>query len=340
MKKIARLAKILSVIILLGFVTSCNKYYNKIVTPPSGTTDLAESVLINDSGFYPEGIVYVSSQKKFYVGSVFKGKIISVDLNGNEQLFAEDTSLVSILGLAVDETNNWLIACNSDPGMGIKTDPTTMGQLAQIIVYDLSTGYKIRTTDLNGLLAGGHLANDVTVDNGGNIYVTDSFSPVIYKIDASGNASILVNNSDFTPPIGGFGLNGIVFHPDNYLVVGKYDEGKLFKIPLDNPDNITEITLNGVVNTVDGLLLTNNHTLVLVSNNLTGAPFNEAVYQLTTSDNWVTGTVSNTFTTPVGTNPTTVTRIEDAVYVNYSFLTSLLSNAPTIDAFTIQKVSF
>ncbi|PCJ66101.1 MAG: hypothetical protein COA58_08495 [Bacteroidetes bacterium] len=335
--------KILNLVMVLGlaFVTSsCSKDDDSI---SSGTvsTPLPNAIAINESGFYPEGIVYSKSEQKFYAGSILKGKIISIDLSGNEQFFAEDTTLVSILGLAIDETNNWLIVCNSDPGMGIKTDALTMEKLAQIIVYDLLTGNKIRTTDLSGLIAGGHLVNDVTIDNNGNIYVTNSFSPVVYKIDASGNASILVNDVQFTPPMGGFGLNGIVYHPDNYLIVGKYDEGKLFKIPLNNPTNVTQITLDGTVNTVDGLLLMDNNTLVLVSNNLSGAPFNDAVYQLTTTDGWVTGSLDNTFTTPSGAVPTTLSMIDNTVYVNYSFLTSLLGGAtPPIKEFPITKVSF
>lgn len=338
--KIKTSTKILKFVMIFGFAifyNSCNNDDDTGETP----LELPNSIEINESGFYPEGIVYSGSQQKFYAGSILKGKIISIDLSGNEQLFAEDATLVSILGLAIDETNNWLIVCNSDPGFGIKTDPSTVGQLAQIIVYDLLTGNKIRTTSLSGMIEGGHLVNDLTIDNNGNVYVTDSFSPVVYKIDVLGNASILVNDVRFTPPVGGFGLNGIVYHPDNYLIAGKYDEGKLFKIPLNNPTNVTQITLNGTVNTVDGLLLTDNNTLILVSNNLSGAPFNDAVYQLTTSDNWVTGSVDNTFITPSGVLPTTLSKIGSTTYVNYSFLTSLLGGVtPPIDVFTISKVSF
>ncbi len=300
-----------------------------------------DTITINESDFYPEGIIYDETDEVFYTGSIRKGEIISIDLNGNQEVFAEDSTLVSILGIVIDKTNNRLIVCNTDPGVGTKTDPSTVGQLAQIIIYDIENGNRIRTVDLGGLIQGGHLANDLTVDPEGNIYVTDSFSPIIYKVDSLGNASILVNDPLFSAPAGSFGLNGIVYHQDNYLIVGKYDEGKLFKVLLNDTNDITEIALDGPVNTVDGLLLTDNNTLVLASNNITGADFDEAIYELTTTDNWATGTIENTLTTLLGDFPTTLDIVENNIYVVYSSLASLFGGVtPPIEEFPIQKISF
>ncbi|WP_394747440.1 SMP-30/gluconolactonase/LRE family protein [Spongiimicrobium salis] len=308
----------------------------------SSTSELPDTVVIRESDFYPEGIAYNEDEQVFYTGSIRKGKIISIDLDGNQQVFAEDNTLVSVLGTVIDKTNNRLIVCNTDPGVGTKSDPATVGQLAQIISYDLSTGNKIRTVDLGSLTQGSHLANDVTVDNEGNIYVTDSFSPVIYKVDTLGNASVLINDPLFSAPPGFFGLNGIVYHPDNYLIVGKYDEGRLFRVSLDGTSNsITEITLDVPVHSVDGLLLTDNNTLLLASNNIAGADFDEAVYEITTSDDWVTGSIDNTFTTPLDAFPTTLDRVENNVYVVYASLSALFGGVtPPIEAFPIQKITF
>ena len=335
MKNLYNIQRLL-IVLSLVFLLSCNDDDDSA----SIFLPLPETILVNEPQLYPEGIVYNKQQDKFYLGSLYKGKIVTVDKDGNLNDFAEDSSLISVVGMTIDETNNWLIVCNSDPGLGLKTDASTIGRLAQIVIYELSTGNKVRTIDLNPILAPGHFANDVITDTIGNIYVSDSFSPIIYKIDPNGNSSILLTDITFSAPAGSFGMNGIVYHPDNYLIVGKYDEGKLFKIPLDNPENFTEITLNSALNTVDGILLTDDDTIVLVSNNLTGASFNETAYQIKTSDNWTTGSVTGTFTNFEGTFPTTATSIDDTVYVIDSYIDKLFTVDTSVETFKIKKILF
>lgn len=338
MKKITNKIYLIIAIGLAVFSTSCKEDDDvQDITPKN----FPNSIAINEAGFYPEGIVYEESEDVFYSGSVNKGKIIKVDLEGNEEVFAEDSTLVSVLGMTIDMTNNRLIVCNTDPGVGTKTSSSTVGQLAQIVVYNLSDGEKIRTVDLGGLSEGGHLANDLTVDNDGNIYITDSFSPTIYMVDVMGNASVLVSDPLFSAPAGAFGLNGIAYHPDHYLIVGKYDEGKLYRVSLNSGNQITEITLDGAVNTVDGILITGNNTIVLASNNITGDDFLEAIYEIETIDNWATGTISNTFTTSQGSFPTTLDIVEGNIYVINASLTSLFGGVtPPVDEFLIEKMPF
>lgn len=339
-----KIINIFSSILVLGLTalfTSCNDNDDTTAVP---SIKLPDTITINGSNLYPEGIVYSENQEVFYAGSVGEGKIITVDINGNQQDFAEDETLISILGLIIDETNNRLIVCNSDPGTGVKTSSATAGQLAQIIMYDLSNGDKINTIDLGSLVEGAHIANDLTLDAEGNIYVTDSFSPVIYKVDTLGNASVLINNpSLFSVPAGAFGLNGIVYHSDNYLIVGKYNEGKLFKILLNDTNDITEITLDGVVNTVDGLLLRDDNTLILASNNITGEDFEEAIYEISTINDWTTAAIINTSIIPFGTFPTALEIIEDDLYVIYSSLSTLFGlfeGAAIVEEYPIQKITF
>ena len=220
--------------------------------------------------------------------------------------------------MAIDQKNNRLLVCNSDAGISLRSDNSTTGQLAEVIAYNLTTGTKLKTINLSGLHQGGHFLNDLIMDDNGNIYITDSFSPVIYKIDANDNPSVLVTNSSFEVPQGAFGLNGIAYHEDDYLIVGKSFGGILYKIPLSNPNDVKEITLSTSVNSLDGLLLSNN-TLFLVSNNFTGAPFDEAVYKIETSDNWNSGNITSTFTALDGTYPTTLTEINNGLCSSPNF---------------------
>ena len=302
---------------------------------------IPDSYPLQETSLYPEGIEYSDVTQKTYIGSYFKGKIITLDLDGNINNFVVDESLVAVVGMAVDHQNNRLLVCNSDAGISLKSDKSTIGQLAQVIAYDLTTGEKLKTIDLSALYPGGHFLNDLVLDEKGNIYVTDSFSPVIYTIDKNDTPSVFVSNSIFEVPQGAFGLNGIIYHNDNYLIVGRSYGGTLYKVPLNNPDDVQEITLNTNVNSLDGLLLTDNNTLILVSNYFAGPSFDEAVYKIETSNDWASGNITNTFTDLDGTYPTTLTMIKNGLFLNFGYFPELINpNSAPHDDFKLQKVKF
>lgn len=119
---------------------------------------------------------------------------------------------------------------NSDPGASDRSTPQTVGQLAGVAVYRQSTGALLAYYDLADLAPGRHFANDVAVDDSGNAYVTDSFSPIIYRIGTDGEAKVFVDNPVFGTEEG-YNLNGIVWSPEGYLVVGNTMTGKLFRVP-------------------------------------------------------------------------------------------------------------
>lgn len=302
---------------------------------------LLESYIINEANLHPEGIAYSSSQEKIFVGSYRLGKIMMVDLEGNTSEFVDDDALITAVGIKVDDTGNRLVVTNSDLGLSIKSDPSTIGQIGQILIYDLTTGNKTKTIDLASLFLGGHFLNDLTIDNSGNIYVTDSFSPVIYKIDINGNGSVLVNNPLFQAPEGAFGLNGIVYHPDNFLIVGMAHNASIYKVPLNNPDNVQLITLNQNVNSLDGLLLDDDNTLLLASNYFQGPEFDEAIYKIETTNNWSSGSVTSSTKNFIGEFPTTMTHVNDATFVSVGFFRDLVDpTSPVVSTFTLQKIKF
>lgn len=299
-------------------------------------------IVIKSPGLYPEGLVYDSSSDSFFTTSVAEGKIIKVDRSGKFSVFAEDKDLISAIGLEIDPDRNRLIVCNSDPGVSKKSNDATKGTLASVVFYNLKTGKREKYINLTEIApAGAHLANDVTVDNNGNYYITDSFSPIIYKIDRKGTPSIFINDDRLSVPQGTFGLNGLAYHPDGFLIAAIYNGGKLFKIPLKNPSNLTEINIpNKPFPTIDGVLLLNSQTLVLATNNLTGANFPSAVYKIETKDYWTTAQTTASFETG-NTFPTTLTKAGNYIYVMYAKLHMLFGgNNPMAQEFEITKVNF
>jgi len=283
--------------------------------------DSLKSIVIQKPALYPEGIDYNPNTDKFIVGSFREGAVYEINPDGTYQKLIDDSRLNSVLAVRVDVKRNRLLVVNSDIGASVRTSSKGAKKTAFLGIYELSTNKAIHFIDLGKLLPNqNHLANGMTLDADGNAYVTDSFSPVIYKIDTQGNASIFLKNDRFLG--NGINLNGIVFHPDGYLIVVKKGEGILFKIPLNNPNDFSEIKLSRKFIGGDGLILANKKELILIANRASGE-VTETVFSLSSKDNWKTAIVINEY--KIGTvYPTTGVVRKGNIYVLHSNLQALM----------------
>lgn len=311
---------------MLSSVTS-----NKAIAATLGGPDL-DSVVVSQLNLFPEGVEYSSSQERFFLSSLTEGTVYQVDNAGTAVPLVEDERLVSSIGIQLDEQRDRLLVANSDPGVGDRTSAATQGSLAALGIYDAFTGDVISYTELDSLRPNApHFANDIATDELGNAYVTDSFSPIIYQVDVAGTPLIFLEDERFRGE--GFNLNGIVSHPDNFLIVAKSNEGVLFKVPLDNPEAFTAIESAQAFTGADGLFLIDETTLILVSNSL------NQVFALSSDDNWESANVVDSFATP-DVFPTTATTRQEEIFVLYAQLNQLLnaSEPPAVEEFTIQQV--
>ena len=229
--------------------------------------------------FYPEGIAYNSKQNLFYIGSVKTGTIATVNSAGKFTEWHVDPALKSSFGMKVDSGRNILWVCTGDPNYSIYSDSSTFKKIIRLIGLDLNTGKKVKDYNLSALYNGRHFPNDLAVDREGNIYLTDSYSPVIYKVDNNGTAEVFADNEKFGSL--GIGLNGIAWHPDGFLVVVNNGTGALFKIQVKDPRNIQRILTKSFFPGGDGLLFNNNQQLILVQNKGVNK-----IFVLNSNDNW------------------------------------------------------
>jgi sugar lactone lactonase YvrE len=306
----------------------------------------SDAIVIENEGLYPEGISFDEQQNLFYVSSVGRGEIWRVDRQGNAELFARHPDIASTIGLQVDNDTHRLLVCVSDPGLSEQSQSENVGIIAGLAVFDLPSGKRLAYHDLASVAgAGGHFANDVTVDEQGNIYVTDSFSPVIYRIADNGSIDVIAQYPQLQVSPGQFGLNGIVYHSDGFLIVAHHASGKLYRIDIDNPELAIEISRSGMseewqITGLDGLLLIDSTTLAAVNNDSSERHHGNVVYQLVSDDGWLSYRVDAAMPT-TNTFPTTLTQAGDDLFVLHSQLPVLFSgNASPARTFDIEKVLF
>ena len=232
---------------------------------------------------YPEGIAYSSRLAKFLVTSIPLGKIGTVDTDGRYEDLLTAPELIAGIGMKV--VGDRVFVCNSDQGRSVRSTPATTRQTAELLVFNLNTRQLERRTDLDDLLpaAEPNFANDVTLAPDGTAYVTDSFSPVIYKVAPDGTASVLVrDNVRFFNP--GFGLNGIAYNSGGYLIVANTGQGKLYKVDLQNGNAVSEVVItNALTLPGDGLTFLNGDLYVVTGGS--------RVAQVRSADNFLTASV-------------------------------------------------
>lgn len=231
-------------------------------------------------GFIPEGIEYDNANMRFLTGSLADGTIYAWSEDGSLTPVVQDAELTSSVGIEVDEPRDRLLVANSDSAV---FQGNTQGQ-AKLGVYRLATGERLAMVDLGGLLEGdgAFFANDVAVSESGDAYVTDTQRNVIYHVDAEYQASVL----HAFEPMEGLALNGIVYHPDRYLLVISLGNGNLYKVPVDDPASTAQVTLPEPVAGGDGMVWTSDNRLAIVSNS------SGQVVALASDDDWASARVA------------------------------------------------
>ena len=292
----------------------------------------AQNIPFNSNELYPEGIAYSQKLDVFFVSSLHYGKIGKVTRAGLYSEFINDKDLVSSIGIHANEKSNLLYVCVSDPGVSEKTNKATQMKLAKLIAYDLTSGKRKFVADLGALNANaGNFANDVDFDSVGNAYVTNSASPIIYKVTPKGIATIFATNDNWKKE--GFNLNGIVVHPNGYLIVAQSNTGELYKVSIKNPKEISKINVEPILGG-DGIFLNGKTELMVISNST------KQVFQLNSTDEWTTSKIFKTAASEMSF-PTTGIVVNKKYYVLNAKLNEIFTpNATRTSDFLIQEIKF
>lgn len=286
----------------------------------TSSSEMADPIVIDRPAFMPEGIEYDGTRGLFLVGSLTEGTIYTVQVDGATEALIEDGDLINSVGIEVDVERGRLLVANANFGAFLGGLPETQSLLG---IYDLETGERLHMVDLQAATGDGrHFVNDIALDGEGNAYVTDSAGPIIFKVDVEGQASVLVEDDQFAGEVDfgngafSYALNGIAYHADGYLIVASSANNGLFKVTLDDPVEVTSVTLEQPIVFPDGLLFAADGNLVVVSG-LSGM-----VLALSSDDDWASAAVVGTFMTQtdpqMGQAATTATMRDGEVYVLYT----------------------
>jgi sugar lactone lactonase YvrE len=290
-----------------------------VVALLTGCEQAPDEINIEHHNLFPEGLEYDQERGHFLLGSLTEGTVFRVADDGTLEPFIEDDELQMSIGIEIDRINDRLLVANTSPSE----------EVGMLGAYDLETGERIFMAELSDLHPSTRIiANDVAVDTDGIAYVTDSDAPVIYRVDMEGQTSIFIEDQRFRY------LNGIVAHPDGYLILGSDSIG-LLKIPLEEPE-VIEIELADDIrwfSVTDGMILHPDGSLIMVTFPLS------VIYRLESDDNWGSaGLVAVSEGHDLGWGTTVALRGE-SVYVIYSHLDRWM-NGLDRDTFEVVRVEF
>ncbi|KAG2326052.1 hypothetical protein Bca4012_034777 [Brassica carinata] len=272
------------------------------------------------SGFFRECAKWDDAGRRFLVSFMDGGGIGEVvpSADGNSDDVLREVTLVkdvdlagnASLGIVIDRDRNRLLVAVAD---------LLGNRYSALAAYDMSTWRRVFLAELSGQSEEKSFADDVAVDAQGNAYVTDAKGSKIWKVDVNGEIVSTIESPLFTPP-GWYNnlvaLNGIVYHPDGFLLVIHTFSGLLYKIDLaadgdesNNKVSVVEVT-GGTLRFGDGLELLSPTKIVVA-----GSPSAKLVES---SDGWRTATVTGWFSTGmVHRIVSSATVKEGRVYLNH-----------------------
>lgn len=162
---------------------------------------------------------------------------------------------------------------------------------------------------------GKSFADDVAVDAEGNAYVTDCKGSKIWKVAADGKLLSTIKSPLFIPKVwykNLVGLNGIVYHPDGFLLVVHTFSGSLLKVDLSNKEEevVKLVTVvGGSLTFGDGLELLSPTQLVVAGN--------PSARLVESSDGWETASIIAVFNGPKHRLASAATVKDGKVYLNH-----------------------
>ncbi len=135
----------------------------------------------------PESVIYDPASKALYA-SIINGKAWEKDGNGS-------IAKISLSGKI--ENAEWVKGLDAPKGMGIYQNKLYVADIAKVVVIDIKSGKIEKSIEVAGAIN----INDLTIDNKGNVYVSDCTGKKIFQIK-SNEVSIWLADTSWKYPNG------------------------------------------------------------------------------------------------------------------------------------------
>ena len=172
----------------------------------------------------PESALYDAANKIIYVTNI-DGQPWEKDNKGSVGKVGLDGKIITV---------DWVTGFNAPKGMGLYKNNLYVADVDKVGVIDIKKGALIQTIPV----AGAEGLNDLTVDKKGVVYVSDSKTKKIHRIE-NGQVSTWLENLK--------GPNGVLIDGDNLYIL---DAGGLYKVEKDKA--LTKLA-DGMEASTDGL---------------------------------------------------------------------------------------
>ena len=172
----------------------------------------------------PESVLYDAAGKQLYISNI-DGKPSEKDGHGSIGKVALNGKIIK---------TDWVTGLNAPKGMGLYKNKLYVADLTEVVVIDVVKASIVEHIPIEGAI----FLNDVTVDSKGVVYVSDTRTNKVHKIE---NGKVSTYADDMK------GANGVLaVGSDLYVLVS----GSLVKI--DHNKKVTVIT-EGMESSTDGI---------------------------------------------------------------------------------------
>ena len=178
----------------------------------------------------PESVLYDEKNQVLYVSNI----------EGTDPWGKDDKGSIGKLGLDGKVIKvEWVTGFQSPKGMGIYNGILYVADQDQVVSIDINKGQIVNRLTVEG--ASG--LNDISIDNKGIIYVTDSKGKKLFRVEG-GKASLYLDSLK--------GPNGVLVHEGKLMIV---DNGGLYKVETNK--SLTKIA-DGMEGGTDGIASVQN----------------------------------------------------------------------------------